>query len=525
MRHLAATACLAVFALQLIGPEVAAQTATWSVDLDMIARIREEGLQRSQLPNTLSYMTDVLGARLTNSADMERAQLWALEEMQRIGLDNTVREPFMEYGVSWDNEYVSLHMTEPDYSPLVGYPIAHTPSTDGKEVLNAIIADVRTRQDLERYRGRLRGLAVLSTPPAAIDLTRFATGTPRRSDEEMRALAEDVIVPPRGPDPYFSRLYPTPSRNPDILTAAEKLAFYVSEGAAVVLESNSGWPGAVRGFARPGAKVDRWARAETLGSVPIIAITPEHYNRMYRVLARDIPVTVEVEVRNRHGDAVTMASNVLGEIEGVDLADEVVMLGAHFDTWHASPNASDNTSGVAVMLEAMRILKAVGARPRRTIRIALWSGEEQGLWGSRAYVKKHFGDPNDAAVGTTDEYDRLSAYFNQDYGPGQYRGIWLQGNEHVRAPFTTWMEPLRDMGMTTISPQGVGSTDHVPFDDVGLPAFQFLQARVGGTGGHTNLDFFDTLPLDELKKNAVIMAVFVYHTAMADQLLPRKGAR
>lgn len=504
----------------LVATPALAQDTRWFVDREMVAKIREEGLQRSELPNTFSYMTDVIGARLTNSVDMDRAQEWVLGEMSRIGLANPHREPFMDYGVSWDNEYVSLHMLTPDYSPLVGYPVAHTPGTDGRQRLSAVIADVRTRSDLDQYRGRLRGLAVMSTPPAEIDQTRFATGTPRRTDAELRALEEDVIVPPPGPDPYFSGLYPPPPSNPEILTAAEKLAFYVEEGVAVLLESNSGWPGAVRGFARPGAKVDQWAREETLGSVPIIAITPEHYNRMYRVLARDIPVEVEVEVRNRHGEAVTQAHNVIAEIPGTDLADEVVMLGAHFDTWHASPNASDNTSGVAVMLEAMRILKAVGAQPRRTIRIALWSGEEQGLWGSRAYVRDHFGDP---ATGTTEAYDRLSAYFNQDYGPGQYRGIWLQGNEHARAPFATWMEPLRDMGMTTISPQGVGSTDHVPFDDVDLPAFQFLQARVGGTGGHTNLDFFDTVPLDDLKKNAVIMAVFVYHAAVSDQLIPRRG--
>ena len=276
MRLAPLPAYLVLFATQLPGVGAAAQEPAWSVDLAMIAQIREEGLQRSQLPNTLSYMTDVIGARLTNSSDMERAQLWAIGEMRRIGLVNIEREPFMDYGVSWDNEYVSLHMTEPDYSPVVGYPIAHTPSTSGREHLSAVIADVRTRQDLERYRGLLHGRAVLSTPPATIDLTRFATGTPRRSDAEMRALAEDVVVPPRRPDPYFSRLYPTPPRNPDILSAAEKLAYYVAEGAAVVLESSSGWPGAVRGFARPGAKVDQWSRAETLGSVPIIAITPEH---------------------------------------------------------------------------------------------------------------------------------------------------------------------------------------------------------------------------------------------------------
>ena len=215
---------------------------------------------------------------------------------------------------------------------------------------------------------------------------------------------------------------------------------------------------------------------------------------------------------------------MLGDIPGSDLADELVMLGAHFDTWHASPNASDNTSGVAVMLEAARLLKAVGVEPRRTIRVALWSGEEQGLFGSRAYVKRHFGDPHDAAVGTTPAYDKFSVYFNQDYGPGQYRGIYLQGNEHVRQTFAAWMEPFRDLGMTTISSRGVGSTDHVPFDAAGLPGFQFLQNRVGGTGGHTNLDYFDTLPIDDLMKNAVIMASFVYHAAMSDAPIPRKAS-
>ena len=518
MRSLLRTLVFSIAALPLGWTGSAAQT---SIDLDMVARIREEGLQRSQLVNTFSYLTDVLGARLTNSRDMDRAQEWVLGEMKRIGLVNTAREPFMDYGVSWDNEYVSLHLMEPDYTPMVGYPIAHTPGTDGKQRLQVVIADVQTRQDLERFRGRLRAMAVLGTPPPTIDLTRFATGRPRRTDEELRALEEDVVLPAARPD--ASRLAPRPPRNPDLLTAEERLAFFVAEDVAVVLESRSGWPGAVRGFARPGAKVDRWARDATLSSVPIVAVTPEHYNRMYRILRRDIPVIIEVEVRNRHGETVEQASNVLGEIPGTDLADEVVMLGAHFDTWHASPNASDNTSGVAVMLEAARILRAVGAEPRRTVRVALWSGEEQGLNGSRAYVKKHFGDPDDPAVGVTPEYEKFSVYFNQDYGPGQYRGIFLQGNEHVRQTFASWMEPLRDMGMTTISVQSRGSTDHVPFDDAGLPGFQFLQARVGGTGGHTNLDFFDTIPLEDLMKNAVIMATFVYHAAMSDERMPRKG--
>ena len=199
------------------------------------------------------------------------------------------------------------------------------------------------------------------------------------------------------------------------------------------------------------------------------------------------------------------------------------MIGAHLDTWHASPNASDNSSGVAVVMEAARILTAVGAKPRRTIRIALWAGEEQGLFGSRAYVKKHFGNPRDSTVGVKAEYERLSAYFNQDYGAGQYRGIYLQGNEQARAQLTAWMEPFRDLGMTAVSNQGVGSTDHISFDEVGLPGFQFLQDHTPGTGGHTNMDFLEGIQANDLMKNATIMASYAYHAAMAEARMPRKA--
>ena len=494
-----------------------AQRGQPAVDHEMVARIREEGFQRSQLADTLSYMTDVLGARLTLSDDMKRAQRWAMGEMERIGLRDTVIEPFMDYGVSWDNEYVSLHMIEPDYQPMVGYPLTHTPGTEGRLRLQVVRADVRTPDDLEPLRGRLSGKAVLSTPPAVIDLARLNAGVPRRTNEELREIAAVAAIPPLVPR------RPGAPRRPDLLTDDERMAFYKAEDAALVLESRSGWPGAVRGFARPGTRVDMWGRDESLESLPIVAVTPEHYNRMVRIQQRGIDVTIEVEIRNRIGASREQASNVLGDIPGSDLADELVMLGAHFDTWHASPNAADNTSGVAVMLEAARILTALGVQPRRTIRVALWAGEEQGLFGSREYVKQHFGDPADASVGPTPAYEKFSVYFNQDYGPGQYRGIYLQGNEHVRQIFATWMEPFGDLGMTTIASTGVGSTDHVAFDEAGLPGFQFLQDRAGGTGGHTNLDFFDTLPIDDLRKNAVIVAAFVYHAAMSDERIPRKG--
>ena len=514
--HPALLLSLLVAGLAQASPASGPEDSPPRVDWEMVAKIREEGLQRSQVMETATYIADVLGARLTLSNDMSRAQAWARSHMEKLGLVNVQVEPFMDYGIRWDNEYVSIHLLEPDYQPMVGYPLSHTPGTDGKQTTRVVVAEIRTRADLEKHRGKLRGLSVLSTPPAVVDRARFAAGTSRYTEAELKDL-ERAMLPAATPSPSA-----TPRPNPDLVTPEEKMAFYKAEGVVAVLQSESGWPGAVRGFARPGTKTDHWGRAESLASPPIVAITPEHYNRMYRLCERGVPVRIEVEIRNRLGTEVEKASNVLGEIAGTDLKDEVVMIGAHFDTWHASPNASDNTSGVAVMLEAMRILKAVGAAPRRTIRVALWAGEEQGIHGSREYVLKHFGDPK-SAQGITPAYEKLSAYFNQDYGPGQYRGLYLQGNERARRMMTAWMQPFHDLGMTTISILGVGSTDHVAFDRVGLPGFQFLQDRVGGTGGHTNLDFIETLPPDDLMKNATIMAAFAYHAAMSDTRVPRKG--
>jgi hypothetical protein len=508
------SAVIAAMVVSLLGPLSAQQP---KADLEIVARIREEGLQRSRVMDTLSYMTDVLGARLTLSDDMKRAQAWLKAEMERAGLANVVIEPFMDYGTTWDNEYVSLHMLAPDYQPMVGFPLAHTPGTAGKVTARAVIVDLQAKADLAKYRGTLKGLAVLVTPPAAIDVAALAQGVPRRSDDELKTLEETVITPPRAA--------PRTVPNPDLLKPEEKLAFYKAEGVAVVFQCESGWIGAVRGFSRPGTRDDKWSREATLASPPVVAVTPEHYNRMYRILKREIPVTVDVEVRNRIGQTVEQASNVIGEIPGTDLKDEVVMMGAHFDTWHASPNASDNTSGVAVVLEAARILKAVGAKPRRTIRLAFWAGEEQGLHGSREYVLKHFGNPKDKAAGATPEYDRFSVYFNQDYGAGQYRGIALQGNELARQVFAAWMAPFHDFGMRTVAIQSLGSTDHVSFDSAGLPGFQFIQDRIPGTGGHTNLDFFDTIQAADLMKNAVVMASFAWHAAMSDERVPRKTLR
>jgi len=487
-----------------------------TIDHAMVARIREEGLQRSKVMEYEGYIVDVLGARLTMSRDMQRAQAWMQAELTRMGLSNVAAEPFMEYGVTWDNEYVTLHMLEPDYTPMVGYPIAHTAGTDGKVIADAVIVDLQTREDAEKLRGTLRGKAILVSAPATIDLATLTNGVPRYNDEQLAALERTVIVPPR---PAPARAIP----NPAIMNAVEKVAFYKSESVAVVISTDGNRLGIVPGYSRPGSGPDRWSAEGMRNSPAMVVITPEHYNRMYRVLKRGIAVKVEVEVRNRIGDRVEQAMNIVGEIPGTDPRGEVVMVGAHFDTWHASPNASDNTSGVAVAMEAMRILKVLGVKPRRTIRIALWAGEEQGLFGSRAYVRAHFGDPRDEKVGRKPDYEKLSAYFNQDYGAGQYRGIYLQGNEAARAQLTAWMEPFRDLGLTTVSNQSVGSTDHIAFDEVGLPGFQFLQDRTPGTGGHTNMDFLEGIQEQDLIKNATVMAAYVYHAAMAAERMPRKA--
>ncbi|MBX7118446.1 MAG: M20/M25/M40 family metallo-hydrolase [Gemmatimonadaceae bacterium] len=503
-------------AITLAAAATLALTPTEPVDWPMVARIREEGLQRSRVMEFESYMVDVLGARLTMSRDMQRAQAWALETMRGLGLQRVAAEPYMDYGVTWDNEYVSLHLLQPDYTPMVGYPVAHTAGTPGKLVADVVIPDLLTRDEAAKLRGTLRGKAVLNSPMAAIDLATLTHGVPRYTPAQLDSLERIVVVPSRPP---AVRAVP----NPVLLTAVERMAFYKAEGVAVVLETGGNRIAYVPGFSRPGSRNDGWSAAGMRNSVPQVVVTPEHYNRMYRLVQRGMPVQVEVEVRNRIGDRVEQAVNLVGEIPGTDPSGEVVMLGAHFDTWHGSGNASDNTSGVAVALEAMRILQALGVKPRRTIRIALWSGEEQGLFGSRAYVREHFGDPRDPSVGRKPGYERLSAYFNQDYGAGQYRGIYLQGNEAARGMLTAWMQPFRDFGMTMVGNGSLGSTDHVAFDEVGLPGFQFLQDRTPGTGGHTNLDALETIQPEDLMKNAVVMASYVYHAAMAETLVPRKA--
>ena len=501
---------VAALILWTIPAVLQAQKEQPRVDWDAVAKIRAEGLQHSQVTDIVGYITDVLGSRLSLSEHMKKAQAWAKGKMESIGLSNVVVEPFMDFGAAWDNEYFSAQMIEPSYVPMAGFPLAYTPGTNGKRICPAMIVDIQTKSDCGKYRGKLKDVAAMISPICVIDPANLPKGVSRLTDEELKSLENMAVQPPRVVTP--------PVPNPELLKPEERIDFLKSEGVAVVLQCDGGTFGLVRAYSRPGSNADKWSREKDLNSLPMIALTPEYYNRMYRILKRDIPVKIEVEVRNRIGDSVEKACNVLGEIPGTDLKNEVVMIGAHLDSWHESPGASDNGAGCAVALEAMRILKTIGVHPRRTIRIALWSGEEQGLNGSREYVQAHFGDPKS---GKKADYDKFSVYFNQDYGAGAYRGINLQGNEFVRRIFGAWMEPFHDLGMTMMTIQSVGSTDHIPFDNAGLPGFQFLQDRVG-IGGHSNMDVFDSLVPDDLKRNAVIMASFAYHAAMMDQQIPRK---
>jgi carboxypeptidase Q len=499
----------------LIAP--ATLSAQNNSESETIAKIRDEGLNRSQVMDYAWYLTDVIGARLSGSYNMRQSQEWAKEQMNRLGLANTAIEPWGERGANWDVEYVSLHMLEPDYQPVIGYPQAFTPGTDGKVEGRLVIADIRTPEDLDTLRGTLEGLIVLSTPPRGYG-PRFTPDAIRHDEGSL-----DVFVN-EGVDRNYERrkeeIWWEGPPKPEGINAAEIEAFYKSEGAAAVLVAAKGGDGTVFVTGRQGHRTDR-SLASIENSLPTINVAAEHYGRMYRLVERGQSVVMEMDVQISAEERDLKEYNVFGEIPGTDLADEVVMLGGHLDSWHSGTGATDNAAGSAVVLEAMRILTALGISPRRTIRAALWSAEEGGLKGSRAYVAKQFGNPKD---GTTPDYDKFSVYFNMDNGTGQFRGVHLQGNQLVAPTFGAWMAPFHDLNVRTLSQLAKTGSDYVSFDEAGLPAFQFIQDRIEyrSRTWHSNMDVYDKLIPRDLQINAVVLASFVYHAAMADERIPRK---
>lgn len=500
---------------------------------DVLARIREEGFQRSQVMEFAFYMTDVLGPRLTSSRGEKKAQEWARSKMQEMGLSRVVAEPFGAHEASWDNLYTSLHLVEPDYQPLIGYPYAFTPGTNGKVTAEAKIAIIRAREDFERHRGKLKGAVVLTAPPRSVP-PRFQADAVRFSSEELRALEESTIASRFGAgqedyvwDEGVMSFVPGDERRDLLAPSREEIeafrnevqTFYKSEGAAAVVDPAPGRDGTVFVDGRPGSRYDRSLKG-ALDAPVRIALAVEHYNRIYRLVDRGMAVKLEIEVRNQLDADDPQAYNVLGDLPGTDLANELVMVGGHYDSWHAGTGATDDASGCAVVLEAVRILKTIGITPRRTIRVALWSWEEGGKVGSRRYVEEHFG-PNVATAGG----ETLSVYFNMDNGTGGFRGVYLHGNERARDLFACWMAPLHDLKMDTLTIDHTFGIDVEGFDMAGLPAFQFIQDALDydTRTHHSNMDVYDRLVPEDLRKNAVILATFLYHAAMSDERVPREG--
>ncbi len=483
---------------------------------DVVSKIREESFERSQILNYVWYLSDVIGPRPGGSASIGKAQIWAKSKMDEMGLTGTALEPWGGKGVSWEQKYTSIHMLEPSYQPIVGYPKGFSPGTNGKITGEPVIVDIKNKDDLEKYRGKLRNAIVLAHPEKLIN-PRFAPDAVRHNEESLSAYAKtgkNINFQRRMKEPWWQLI------QPDGLKEKELEQFFKSEDVAIVLRPGRGGDGTVQVGGRRSYPDDMTVE-NIENCVPWLLLIPEHYNRIYRLTKNDIPVKLEIDVNIEISKQPTELVNVIGEIPGTDLPDEVVMIGGHLDSWHTATGASDNAAGVSVALEAMRILKAIGAEPRRTIRIALWESEELGHKGSIGYVNKHFGNPRD---GIKPEYNHFSVYFNVDNGAGQFRGVHLQGNEFVAPIFDEWMKPFHDLDIKTLSKFSNTGSDQVRFDRAGLPGFQFLQDRIAywTRRWHYNMDFYDHVIPEDLKTNAAVLASFAYHAAMRDGKIPRK---
>jgi hypothetical protein len=520
---LALSAIVATPLLQAPGAGQSAATAATAVepiDYDAIVRIKDEAVNRSQVMETLSYLTDVHGPRLTNSPNMRAAAEWAKQRLEGYGLSKVALEPWGPFGRGWVNERTMVAMVAPQPFPLLAFPKAWTPGTNGAVTGEAILAVIEKAEDFERFKGKLKGKIVLVS--ATRDVPAFFESPTRRYDEKgLTELAKPSLDPSRRG--RFGQGRPGAFGTLTADFRKQRMAFFIKEGALALVEMSSGARGdngAVIVQAPPEGENQRQPTDAPV--LPQIVVAGEHYGRLLRILDKKILVSLELDVKNRFVDTDLNSLNVIAELPGTDKADEVVMIGAHFDSWHSGTGATDNGVSSAVMIEAMRILKASGLKPRRTIRMGLWTGEEQGLLGSRAYVTQHFADRTDMAL--KPEHAKLAAYFNMDNGGGAFRGVYLQGNEAVAPIFEAWMKPFANLGMNTLTIRPTSGTDHLSFDAVGLPGFQFVQdpLEYSARTHHTNLDVYERAIPQDLVQNAITIATFAYHAAMREQPLPRK---
>ncbi|MFN7917640.1 MAG: M20/M25/M40 family metallo-hydrolase [Vicinamibacterales bacterium] len=499
------------------------------VDLGTVARIKQEALTTSKAMDHVSWLADVYGPRVTGTPQFQQASDWAMARFREWGLANVHQERFA-FGQGWRVERFSAHMIEPQTQPIVGFPRLYSPRTNGPVTAEVVRVDIRSDADFQKYAGKLRGRIVLPQGARAVRLLDGRV-TLRMNDGDVKEALSTPIPPPAP----ASRPAPRPGQP----TFAERLAkFYVDEGVVALVERGSESDLSAGGsdltwmtqrvdggtvFPGTGGSRD----PKVAAPVPSATIAVEHYNRILRILDKGTPVKLELNIQTTfypENASAPNGINTIAEIPGTDLAQEVVMIGAHLDSHAYATGATDNATGVAAMMETVRVISALGLKPRRTIRIALWAGEEQGLLGSRAYVAEHFGNPADNTAKPA--HTTLAAYFNLDNGTGKIRGIWGQGNLGAMAQFRSWMEAVSDLGVDYVGPRSVVSTDHVPFDTAGLPGFQFMQERLdyNSRTHHSTMDFLDHVQRDDLVQQATVAAVFTWYAANTTDKLPRKPA-
>jgi carboxypeptidase Q len=494
-------------------------------DLQMVTRIRQEGFRNSKVMDYAQGLTDMIGGRLTGSPNMRKANEWTRDELTKAGLSNARLEQY-KFGRGWTSDYASVRMISPDAQQLYGLAMAWSPATNGAIRGKVTKVKLETKEDLEANKGKLAGAIVMTAEPKEMKPIDKAA-LDRYDDEELESLGV-YEIPGAGME---ARAAEFRKRREFRKLLAQ---FAADEKIAAILQSGNGDGGVFRVQAS-----GTWRDDEPLG-VPAVGLAPEQYARIARLIDKKVDVELEIDLRTKFYDDPA-AWNTVAEIPGTDKKGEIVMLGGHLDSWHTGTGATDNAAGVAAMMEAVRILKAIGVAPKRTIRIALWSGEEQGLLGSRAYVADHVAkraepkDPEQARLPYNqrtektplilgNEHAKISAYFNIDNGTGKLRGIYAQENAAVLPIFESWLQPLKDIGATTVTMRNTGSTDHVPFDEVGVPGFQFIQDQIeySTRTHHTNWDTYERLQREDLMQAAVVAATFVWETANRAEMLPRK---
>lgn len=529
-------------------PGMGAQPAEETLDLAMYARIRTEGLQHSHVMDYMTGLSDGIGPRLTGSPNMKKANEWTRDRLTDAGLVNAHLEDWGEFGIGWSQVNSWARIITPDTEPLWLQATPWSPATKGPVTADAILVDPTTIADLDKYKGKLAGkIVLLGAPHPIVDLT----------EPLFHRYTEDELAEMEGPEPDRRAAGNAPqmtiqqrlaerTRVTALRTAALKLM--VDEGVvAIISPSRDGAKGGGTGiiFDDNGANLVRGAQVRaTAVTIPNAVTTVEGYGRLFRLLQRNVPVKLEINLETTTTGDHEHGFDTVAEIPGTDpkLKDQVVMVGGHLDSWISGTGATDNGAGSVVAMEAVRILKAIGYQPKRTIRIALWSGEEQGLFGSRGYVKQHFGafqeapaapgaDPMVAMMRgpqgplkTTPEWDKLDAYYNLDNGTGRVRGVYTQGNYAVGPIFAQWIAPLKDLGVTTITYRDTGGTDHLSFDALGLPGFQYIQDPMDydTRTHHSNMDTVERIHEADLKQAAVVEAIFLFNTSEREAMMPRK---